>query len=109
VAYRDLREFIRALEKAGELRRIAIEAPPVLEITALTDPVTRRRGPALLFERPKGSQVPSVPARSLAAQGGRPKARKARQLSPQAIRQWNRNGEQAGVRARHRAGGCRLR
>ena len=58
LAYRDLREFIAKLEKEGELRRIAAEVDPVLEITEITDRVTRAGGPALLFERPKGSRVP---------------------------------------------------
>jgi 4-hydroxy-3-polyprenylbenzoate decarboxylase len=58
VAYRDLRDFISRLEKEGELRRIAAEVDPVLEITEITDRVTKANGPALLFERPKGSKVP---------------------------------------------------
>jgi hypothetical protein len=58
LAYRDLREFIANLEKEGELRRIAAEVDPVLEITEITDRVTRAGGPALLYERPKGSRVP---------------------------------------------------
>src|SRR5438445_305148 len=58
LAYRDLREFIAKLEKVGELRRIAAEVDPVLEITEITDRVTQAGGPALLFERPKGSRVP---------------------------------------------------
>ena len=58
VAYKDLREFIARLEKAGELKRISAEVDPVLEITEITHRVTRAGGPALLFERPKGSRVP---------------------------------------------------
>ena len=58
MAYRDLREFIRRLEREGELKRISVEADPVLEITEITDRVTKAGGPALLFERPKGSRVP---------------------------------------------------
>ena len=58
LAYRDLREFVAKLEKEGELRRISAEIDPVLEITEITDRVTRAGGPALLFERPKGSRVP---------------------------------------------------
>ena len=58
LAYRDLREFIAKLEKEGELRRITAEVDPILEITEITDRVTRAGGPALLFERPKGSRVP---------------------------------------------------
>ncbi|HEU5410679.1 MAG TPA: menaquinone biosynthesis decarboxylase [Candidatus Acidoferrales bacterium] len=58
MAYRDLREFIRRLEKEGELKRISVEVDPVLEIAEITDRVTKAAGPALLFERPKGSRVP---------------------------------------------------
>ena len=58
MAYRDLRDFIARLEKEGELKRISVEADPVLEITEITDRVTRAGGPALLFERPKGSRIP---------------------------------------------------
>jgi 4-hydroxy-3-polyprenylbenzoate decarboxylase len=58
VAYKDLREFIARLEKAGELKRISVEVDPVLEITEVTQRVTRAEGPALLFEHPKGSKFP---------------------------------------------------
>ncbi len=58
MAYRDLRDFIAKLEKKGELKRISVEVDPVLEITEITDRVTRAGGPALLFERPKGSRIP---------------------------------------------------
>ncbi len=58
MAYKDLREFIARLEKSGELKRISAEVDPVLEITEITQRVTRAGGPALLFERPKGSKVP---------------------------------------------------
>jgi len=58
VAYQDLREFIRKLEKEDELKRISTEVDPVLEITEITDRVTKAGGPALLFERPKGSKMP---------------------------------------------------
>lgn len=58
MAYQDLRDFIRKLEKEGELKRIRVEVDPVLEITEITDRVTRAGGPALLFERPKGSKIP---------------------------------------------------
>jgi len=60
VAYRDLRDFLAKLERAGELARISAEVDPVLEITEITDRVTKSGGPALLFERPKGSRVPLV-------------------------------------------------
>ncbi len=58
MAYRDLREFIQKLEREGELKRVRVEVDPVLEITEITHRVTRSGGPALLFERPKGSSHP---------------------------------------------------
>ena len=58
MAYRDLREFIKRLEREGELVRIGAEVDPVLEITEITDRVTKAGGPALLFEKPKGSRHP---------------------------------------------------
>ena len=58
MAYTDLREFIRALEKQGELKRIPFEVDPYLEITEFADRSVKSGGPALLFENPKGSRVP---------------------------------------------------
>ena len=58
MAYDDLREFIRALETAGELKRIPFEVDPYLEITEFADRSVKTNGPALLFEKPKGSSVP---------------------------------------------------
>src|SRR4051812_39574628 len=58
MAYQDLREFIRALEKNKELKRITVEVDPHLEITEFADRAVKQGGPALLFERPKGSGVP---------------------------------------------------
>jgi len=60
LAYRDLRAFLTRLEREGELKRISAEVDPVLEITEITNRVTKAGGPALLFERPKGSHVPVV-------------------------------------------------
>jgi 4-hydroxy-3-polyprenylbenzoate decarboxylase len=73
LAYHDLRDWIAQLDRAGELKRIREEVDPVLEITEITDRVSKigRRGsdisagssaerhyapggPALLFERVKG-------------------------------------------------------
>jgi 4-hydroxy-3-polyprenylbenzoate decarboxylase len=56
--YQDLRDFIQQLEKRGELKRILAEVDPYLEVTEVCDRTLRRGGPALLFERPKGSSVP---------------------------------------------------
>jgi 4-hydroxy-3-polyprenylbenzoate decarboxylase len=63
LAYDDLRDWIQALDRAGELRRIRTEADPILEITEITDRVSKSRnkdrqgtvgGKALLFENLKG-------------------------------------------------------
>ena len=56
--YRDLRDFIDLLEKQGELKRIKQEIDPYLEMTEICDRTLRAGGPALLFENPKGSEVP---------------------------------------------------
>ncbi|MFZ1575228.1 MAG: 4-hydroxy-3-polyprenylbenzoate decarboxylase [Chromatiaceae bacterium] len=56
--YADLRDFIAQLETRGELKRIRAEVDPYLEITEICDRTLRTGGPALLFERPKGSAIP---------------------------------------------------
>jgi 4-hydroxy-3-polyprenylbenzoate decarboxylase len=48
--YRDTHHWIETLEKAGELVRIKRPVDPRLEITEITDRVSKRYGPALLFE-----------------------------------------------------------
>jgi 4-hydroxy-3-polyprenylbenzoate decarboxylase len=58
MAYDDLRDFIRALEKNHQLKRIPFEVDPHLEITEFADRSVKTGGPALLFEKPKGSRVP---------------------------------------------------
>src|SRR4029079_4997507 len=58
MAYADLREFIRALDKHGELKRIPFEVDPELEITEFADRSVKNGAPSLLFENPKGSKVP---------------------------------------------------
>lgn len=58
MAYNDLREFVSALERAGELKRIPFEVDPYLEITEFADRSVKQGGPALLFERPKKSNIP---------------------------------------------------
>lgn len=56
--YKDLREFIRHLEKLGELKRISHPVDPNLEMTEICDRVLRAGGPALLFENPIGYDIP---------------------------------------------------
>ena len=61
MAYSDLREWIKALEKHGELKHIQVEVDPILEISEIVDRVSKlgppthaAGGPALLFENIKG-------------------------------------------------------
>ncbi|HEX6905486.1 MAG TPA: menaquinone biosynthesis decarboxylase, partial [Terriglobales bacterium] len=69
--YDSLRDWIAALEKAGELKRVRAEVDPILEITEITDRVSKAAGdagearatkgpggPALLFENVKGYRMP---------------------------------------------------
>jgi UbiD family decarboxylase len=53
--YSDLREFIQDLERRGQLVRITREVDPDQEITVIQHRVIAAQGPALLFERVKGS------------------------------------------------------
>jgi 4-hydroxy-3-polyprenylbenzoate decarboxylase len=55
----DLRQWIAALDRAGELKRIQTEVDPILEIAEITDRVSKSKtgkpgGPALLFQNVKG-------------------------------------------------------
>jgi len=54
----DLREFIEFLEDKKELIRVRSEVDPILEVTEITDRISKKQGPALLFEKVKGSPYP---------------------------------------------------
>ena len=56
--YKDLRDFLALLESKGELKRISQEIDPYLEMTEISDRTLRAGGPALLFENPKGFDIP---------------------------------------------------
>jgi 4-hydroxy-3-polyprenylbenzoate decarboxylase len=56
--YADLRDFLSQLEKRGELKRIATPVSPRLEMTEVSDRALRAGGPALLFEKPAGNDIP---------------------------------------------------
>jgi len=56
--YRDLRDFISQLEQRDELRRIQVPVDPRLEMTEICDRTLRAAGPALLFEKPSGFDIP---------------------------------------------------
>ena len=61
MAYNDLRDWIKRLERAGELKRIRVEVDPILEMAEIADRAAKMGrgtakagGPALLFENVKG-------------------------------------------------------
>src|SRR6266851_119442 len=56
--YESLAEFLEELEAAGELARIRTEVDPILEISEITDRISKAHGPALLFENVRGSRFP---------------------------------------------------
>ncbi len=56
--YEDLREFIERLESEGELARIKREISPILEMSEIATRVVKAGGKALLFENPKGYDIP---------------------------------------------------
>lgn len=56
--YKDLRDFLGQLEVMGELKRVQTEIDPVLEMTEICDRILKKQGPAILFERPKGYDIP---------------------------------------------------
>jgi len=58
MAYKNLQDFISALESMGELKRVKAEVSPELEITEIADRMSKTNGPALLFENVKGSSFP---------------------------------------------------
>jgi 4-hydroxy-3-polyprenylbenzoate decarboxylase len=61
MAFRDLRAFIAGLEKRNELIRIKAAVDPELEITAITDRISKgpaSQNKALLFENVNGSTMP---------------------------------------------------
>jgi len=77
LAYSDLRSFIEALERAGQLKRVRVEVDPELEISAIADRMSKSLSPegmagapetdpvhgglggyGLLFECVRGSSVP---------------------------------------------------
>ena len=60
MGYRSTSECIQALEKAGQLLRIAEEVDPYLEMAEIQRRVYAAKGPAILFENVKGCQFPCV-------------------------------------------------
>ncbi len=56
--YKDLRGFLVQLESKGELKRVTTEISPYLEMTEICDRLLKSGGPAILFENPKGHNIP---------------------------------------------------
>lgn len=56
--YKDLRDFIARLEEQGELVRVKQPISTKLEMTEIADRTLRAGGPAILFENPKGFDIP---------------------------------------------------
>lgn len=55
MAFADLRDWIACLEREGELVRVEAEVDPYLEATEIVDRTVKSGGPALLFQRPRGT------------------------------------------------------
>src|SRR5262245_17624928 len=56
--YQDLKEFLAALDAAGELHRVSVPVDPTLEISEIVARTVREKGPAPLCERPTRGQMP---------------------------------------------------
>jgi len=86
LAFRDLPSFLQALERAQELKRVPVEVDPELEITEIATRVVKNEGPALLFEKVKGSPYPVAinlfgSARRIELALGRPPAELGEELA----------------------------
>ena len=60
MGYKSLAECVADLEKHGHLVRIKEEVDPYLEMAAIHLRVYEQKGPALYFEKVKGSKFPAV-------------------------------------------------
>ena len=58
MAFKDIQAFMKKIEDKGQLKRITAEVDADLEITEITDRISKKVGPALLFENVKGSKYP---------------------------------------------------
>lgn len=58
MAIEDIQDFIKELEKQGELKRVKVEVDPELEIAEIMRRKMYSDGPAILFENVKGSKIP---------------------------------------------------
>lgn len=60
MSYNDMRGFIKALEKKGDLKRVSVEVDPELEMAEIMDRLVKSSGPAVVFEKVKGHMMPVV-------------------------------------------------
>ncbi len=58
MAFADLQEFLRALDRDRDLARVKVPVDPHLEVTGIVQRTIREHGPALLFENPTRGQLP---------------------------------------------------
>jgi len=58
MAYNGLRDYIKALDEAGELVRVKVPVDPILEVSEIADRLVKSGGPAVLFEDVKGHSHP---------------------------------------------------
>jgi UbiD family decarboxylase len=91
MGFAGLREFIELLEREGELARITTPVALDQELGAVCVTSLRGRGPALLFERPGGTEMPIF----INALASRKRYALAMQCEPQEVhREWNRRVSQ---------------
>jgi len=55
--FKDLQDYINALEKRNELLKVKIETDPIYEMAEIADRLVKQHGKAVLFEKPKGSNI----------------------------------------------------
>jgi 4-hydroxy-3-polyprenylbenzoate decarboxylase len=58
MAWSDLQAFLRHLTRTGQARHVRVPVDPKLEVTEIVTRVLRERGPALIFDKPTGSDMP---------------------------------------------------
>lgn len=58
MAFKSLQDFVKHLDKINQLKRIELEIDPFLEMAEITDRVSKKVGPALFFENPRGKKFP---------------------------------------------------
>ncbi len=58
--FNDMRGFLTHLEAKGLLKRVSVEVDPELEIAEIMERLVQKGGPALIFEKVKGSDMPVV-------------------------------------------------